>query len=92
VANEEVEHLKKSLDESTAKNQELQKSLDATTTDLETTRKSLAEKETELEKIHARKGLVFDKFGGQEANQIDTATVEKTANEQFANFVITGAR
>ncbi|CAN5658800.1 hypothetical protein BH23CHL4_BH23CHL4_25220 [soil metagenome] len=88
----EVETLTKSLTEATAKVEELTKSLSEKDEELATVQKSLEEKETELEKIAARKGIVFDKFGGQEDNQLDTATVEKAANEQFANFVITGAR
>ena len=82
----------KSLTEKDTKVEELTKSLSETTTELETTKSSLKEKEIELEKIAARKGIVFDKFTGHEADPVDHATDEKAAKEQFANFVITGAR
>lgn len=82
----------KSLTDKDTKVEELTKSLSDTTTELETTKKSLAEKETELEKINARKGIVFDKFGGQQEAEPDTQAITRAAQTQFAGFITGGPR
>jgi phage head maturation protease len=88
----EVDTLTKSLTEATAQVEELTKSLSTATDELETTKKSLAEKETELEKYATRKGIVFDKFTGQEATKESHDDVVKASQEKFASFIVTGAR
>jgi phage head maturation protease len=92
AAKYEVEQLTKSLTEKDDKIEELTKSLTDKTTELETVQKSLAEKETELEKRNARKGLVFDKFGGQEVVKTDEQEITQAAHKQFASFITGGVR